>query len=121
MRELAAGSDEHHVKDHKAVGIEPAKPVLVLDPRHQQALETARLELATDPRLSLQELALREVDVRLIGHGGRSCQVIFPRAVARAALLTVGAFVPTLMLARLAAHRGGPARDGCGERQSDVC
>src|SRR6266550_2251918 len=58
MRELATGSDEHHVEDHEAIGIETAKPVLALDPRHKQALETARRELPTDPRLSFPELVL---------------------------------------------------------------
>src|SRR6266480_2942573 len=81
MRELVAGADEHHVKNHKAVGIEPAKPVLVLDPRHKQALETTRRQLLADPRLPFPELALGEVDVRL-GHSASSFHWLVPSSSA---------------------------------------
>src|SRR5439155_26871372 len=89
VRELAVSSNEDHVKNPKAVGIEPAKPVLILDSRHKQALETARRQLLADPRLPRPEPVLGEVDVRL-GRSARSFHGLARRLSARSQCSLLG-------------------------------
>ena len=81
VRELAAGPHEHHVKDHKTVGVEPAQPVLILDPRNQQAVESLRRKCLAHPRLRVNIGDRRRCDLspmrRRPAEGWRGVREVF--------------------------------------------